>query len=133
MHSFGRGEILGLPVSDIRFGRSPIRPVRSGLDSNSGYASRVRSEASCSVLLQEFLDDALNVAIIALPKVVVTNSPFRVDEILGGPSLVIKRSPDPIIAVNGDRKSNVQLAHGIFYVHRFVLERKLRRMRPDHN
>src|SRR3989442_5044069 len=78
MHSFGRGEILGLPVSDIRFGRSPIRPVRSGLDSNSGYASRVRSEASCSVLLQEFLDDALNVAIIALPKVVVTNSPFRV-------------------------------------------------------
>src|SRR5229473_1694325 len=107
MHSFGRGEILGLAISDIGFGRSPIRPVRSGLDSNSGYARRVRSEASCSVFLQEFLDDALDVAIIAFPKVVVPNSPFRVDEILSGPILVIKRLPDFLIAVDGDRKSNV--------------------------
>jgi hypothetical protein len=55
-----------------------------------------------------------HIAIIALPKVVVANSPFRVDEILGGPILVIKRLPDPIVAVDGDRKSNVQIAHGIF-------------------
>src|SRR5271170_4349279 len=106
MHSFGRGEILRLPISDICFGRTPIRPVGSGLDSNSGYASRVRSEGSRSVFLQEFLDDALDFAIIAFPKVVVPNSPFRVDEILGGPSLVIKRLPDPIVAVDGHRKRN---------------------------
>src|ERR1700737_3125102 len=74
-----------------------------------------------------------HIAIIALPKVVVANSPFRVDEILGGPKLVIKRLPDPIVAVDGDRKSNVQIANGIFYVNRFVLERKLRRMRADHD
>src|SRR4029077_16553706 len=129
MHSFGRGEILSLAISDICFGRSPIRPVRSGLDSNTGYAGRVSSEASCPVFLQEFLDDALDVAIIAFPKVLVTNSPFGVDEILGGPILIIKRLPDPVLAVDGDRKSNVQIAHGIFYVHRFVLERKLRSWR----
>src|SRR4029077_11745770 len=99
MHSFGRGEILSLAISDICFGRSPIRPVRSGLDSNTGYAGRVSSEPSCPVLLQEFLDAALDVAIIAFPKVVVSNSPFRVDEILGGPILVIKRFPNPRIAV----------------------------------
>src|SRR5580700_7830895 len=99
MNFFGRGEILGLAISDICFGRSPIRPVRSGLDSNGGYASRIRSEASCPVFLQEFLDDPLDVAIIAFPKVVVPNSPFRVDEILGGPILVIKRLPDLIFAV----------------------------------
>jgi hypothetical protein len=45
--------------------------------------------------------------------------------------LVIKRLPDPILAVDGDGKSNVQIAHGIFYVHRFVLERKLRRVHTD--
>src|SRR6266446_5232091 len=101
MHSFGRGEILGLAISDICFGRSPIHPVRSGLDSNSGYASRVRIESSCSVFLQELLDGALDVAIIAFPKVVVPNSSLRVDEILGGPVLVVKGSPDPILAVDG--------------------------------
>ena len=90
MHSFGRGEIPGLAISDICFGRSLICPIRSSLDSSGGYASRVRGEASCSVFLQEFLDDALHVAIIAFPEMVVPNSSFRVDEILGGPSLVIK-------------------------------------------
>src|SRR5271169_5801910 len=112
MHSFGRGEILGLAIPDICFGRSPIRPVRSGLDSDTGYARCAGSEASCSVFLQEFLDDALDVAIIAFPKVVVPNSPFRVDEILGGPILVAERLPDPLLAVNGDRKSNIQISHG---------------------
>src|SRR5208282_1613841 len=99
MHSFGRGEILRLAISEICLGRSPIRPVGSSLDSNSGYVSRVRSKASCSVFLEEFLNDALDFAIVAFPKVVVANSSFRVDEILGGPSLVIKRPPNPIIAV----------------------------------
>src|SRR5580693_3490051 len=133
MHFFGRGEVLGLAIPDICFGRSPIRPVWSGLDSNSGYARRVKSEAGCSVLLQEFLDDALDFAIVAFPKVVVANSPFRVDEILGGPSFVIKRLPDPVVAIDGDRKSYVQIAHGILYIHRLMLERKLRRMRTDQN
>src|SRR4029077_12515150 len=64
MYSFGRGEILGLAISDICFGGSPIRPVRSGLDSNTGYRSRVRRDASRSVFLQEFLDDELHFAII---------------------------------------------------------------------
>jgi len=70
--------------------------------------------------------------IITFPKVVVPNSPFRVNEILGGPSLIIERLPDPRVAVDGDRKSNVQIAHGIFHVHQFVLERKLRRVHTDH-
>jgi hypothetical protein len=78
------------PSVPMWFGRSQIRPVRSGLDSDSGYASRVRSQANCPVFLQEFLDDALDVAIIAFTKVVVPNPAFRVDEILGGPILVIK-------------------------------------------
>src|SRR6266404_1282437 len=129
---FGRSEILGLAISDICFGRSFLRPVRSGLDSNTGYASRLRSEASRSVFLQEFLDDALDFAIIAFPKVVIPNSPFRIDEILGGPSLIIKRLPDPRFAVDGDRKSDIQIVHGGFYVHRLVLERKLRCVHTDH-
>jgi hypothetical protein len=90
MQFFGRGEILCLAISEIGFGRSLIRPVRSGLDSNTGYADRVRSEASCPVFLQELLDDAFDFTVIAFSKVVVPNSPFRVDEILGGPSFVIK-------------------------------------------
>jgi hypothetical protein len=133
MHFFGRGEILDLAISDICFGRSLLGLVRSGLDSNTGYARGDRREARCSVFLQEFLDDALDLAIIAFPKVVVANPPFRVGEILGGPILVVKRLPDPMVAVSGDRKSNVQIAHGIFYVHRVVLERKLRRARTDHD
>src|ERR1017187_1551909 len=107
MQFFGRGEIPGLAISDICFGRSRIRPVWSGLNSSSGYTSRVSSETRCSVFLQEFLDDALDFAILVFPKVVVPNSPLRVDDILGGPNLVIKRLPDSIVAVDGDRKSNV--------------------------
>jgi hypothetical protein len=84
VHFFGGGEILGLAVADIGFGRSLIRPIRSGLDSNTGYASRFRNEASSSVFLQEVLDDGLDLAIVVLPKVVVSNSPFGVDEKLGG-------------------------------------------------
>src|SRR5580692_8868890 len=110
MQFFKRGKILGLAISDICFRRSPIRPVRSGLDSNTGYARRVRNESSCSVFPQEFLDRALDVAIIAFPKVVVPNAPFRVDEILGGPILIIKRLPDPSLAVDSDWKTNVQIA-----------------------
>jgi hypothetical protein len=41
--------------------------------------------------------------------------------------------PDPILAVDGDRESKVQIAHGIFNVLRFVLERKLRRVHADHD
>src|SRR5271157_3326227 len=121
MHSFGRGEILCLAVSDIGFGRSPIRPVRSSLDSCAGYAGRVRGKPSCSVFLQEFLDDTLDIAIVTLSEVVIPNSLFRVDEILGWPSLVIERLPDSIVAVDGDWKSNVQIAYCILHVHRFVL------------
>src|SRR5258708_354414 len=132
MHSFGRGEILGLVISDIGFGRSPIRPIGRSLYSNTGYARRVRSKASRSVFLQELLDDALDVAIVAFPKVVVPYSPFHVDEVLSWPILVAERLPDPLLAVNGDRKSNNQISHGILHVHRFVLERKLRRVHTDH-
>jgi hypothetical protein len=84
-------------------------------------------------LRQKFLDDALDFAIIAFPKVVVPNSPSGVDEILGRPRSITKRLPDPILAVDGERENNVQIAHGIFYVHRFVLERKLRRVHTDHD
>src|ERR1700690_70485 len=99
MQLFGRSEILGLAISDICFGRSRIRPVRSRLDSSTGYASRIRSHASCPFFFQELLDGALDVAIIAFPKMVVPDSPFRVHQILGGPILVVERLPDPIVAV----------------------------------
>ncbi len=82
---------------------------------------------------RSFLDDPLDLAIIAFPEVVIPNSPFRIDEILRRPVLVVERLPNPVLAVDGDRKTNLQIAHGVFYVHRFVLERELRRVHADHN
>jgi hypothetical protein len=38
MDFFGRGKVLRLAISNIGFGRSLVRPVGSGLDSNTGYA-----------------------------------------------------------------------------------------------
>ena len=76
MDFFGRGKVLRLAISDICLRRSLLRPIRSGLDSNTGYAGRARSQAGCSVLLQEFLDEALDFAIIAFPKVVVRILPL---------------------------------------------------------
>src|SRR5215467_5145186 len=52
------------------------------------------------------------------PGVVIPNTPFRVHEILCRPRLVIERLPDSVLAVDGDWKSNFQIAHGIFHVHR---------------
>jgi hypothetical protein len=129
MQFLGRGEILGVAISDICFGRSRIRPVRGGLDTNTGYASRARSDARGSVFFQEFLDEALDFAIIAFSKVVEANAPFRVDEILGWPSFVIKRTPNLVVGVYGDWVSNLQIAHGGFHVFAFFLERELRGVR----
>src|SRR5271168_4339342 len=104
MQFFGRGEILGLAISDICFGRSLICPVRSGLDSHTRYARRDRTETSRTVFLEEFPDHTLDFRIIAFAEVVVTNSPFRVDKILRRPGFIIKRLPDPVVAVDGDGK-----------------------------
>src|SRR5580658_1152761 len=94
-----RGEILGLARSEICFGRAPIGPVRRSFDANTGYARQVRSRAGGSVFLQEFLDGAVDVGIFAFAKMVVANAAFRVNEILGGPILVIERLPDLVVAV----------------------------------
>src|SRR5580692_3253068 len=120
MEFFGRGEILGLAIADIGFGRSLIRPVGRGLDTVGGYARHVRREASCSVFLQEFLDDALDLAVLTLTEVMVANSPFSIDEILGRPSLVIERPPNLVVGVYGDRVGDLQITHGCFDVFAFL-------------
>jgi hypothetical protein len=92
---------MGLTVANIGFGRSHIS-AGCCLDSGSGYANRAVIQASRSVFLEKFLYNALEVAIFALTEVVITNSPFPVDEILRWPVFVVERLPNPVIAVDGD-------------------------------
>jgi hypothetical protein len=54
-----------------------IRPIRSDLDPSADHAGRARDQTSCSILLQELLNDALDFAIIILAEVVPGKILFR--------------------------------------------------------
>src|ERR1700678_3132817 len=123
---------MGLTVANIGFGRSHIS-AGCCLDSGSDYANRAVIQASRSVFPEQFLYDALEVAIVALTEVVITNSPFPVDEILRWPVFVVERLPNPVIAVDGNGIGDIQIAYGVLYIAPFFLEGKFRRMHADHS
>jgi hypothetical protein len=96
--------------SRYRFRRLHI-PARCRLDSVSGYANGALIQASGSVFLQKrSWMTRSDLAIFALPEVVITNSSFPVDEVLRRPVFVVERLPNPVVAVDGDRVGDLQIA-----------------------
>src|SRR5580658_282070 len=128
----GRCETLSLTVADVRFGGSLIS-ARCGLHSVSRYADRAPIQASGSVFLEKFLDDALTLGVFALTEVVIANSSLPIDKVLRRPVLVVECLPDGVIAIDGDWVGHLQIARGVFYVETFMLERELRCMGPNHD
>src|SRR6202011_2197492 len=130
--SSGRCQTLGAAIADIGFGRSDLVAWWCP-DSVRGYVNRAAPQSGGSIVLQKLLDDTFGLAVISLAEVVITNSPFPIDEVVCRPVFVVERLPNPVVAIDRDRVGNVQIARCPFYVRVYFLERELRRMHTDHH
>lgn len=97
--------MLGLAVSDIGFGRSFILELGRRFDSVSGCA-RGWCPSQSRRFPSEVPGCTLNRSILTLAEVVVANPSFRVDEILRWPVFVVERTPNCVVAVDGNRIDN---------------------------
>ena len=97
------------------------------------YRNRAVIQANSSVFFQEFLDDTLDLGVFALPNVLKSDSSFPIDKVLRRPGSVVERLPNAVVAVDGNWVSNVQIAHRVFHIRTFFLERELRGVHTDHN
>jgi hypothetical protein len=52
---------------------------------------------------QERADQIFGESVVAFAELVVTDDTVRVDEIVGGPVLVVVRVPGAVVVVDGDR------------------------------
>jgi len=75
----------------------------------------------------------LDLAVAALPEVVIADSSFPIDEVLRRPVLVVEGPPNRVIAVDRNRVGYLQITAGVFYIQSFFLEREFRGMDANHN
>jgi hypothetical protein len=80
---------------------------------------------------QEHLDDHLGVLVLALAVVVMTDPTLGVDEVEGGPVVVVERPPHVAVVVHRHRVADVHLPDGAAYVVEVPLELELRCLHPD--
>ena len=124
--------MLGATIADIGLGRLDIS-ARRRCDPISSYAIRDPGQNGGPVFFQKFLDDPLGLGIFAFAEVVITDSSFRIDEIIRRPVFVVERIPNLVVAVDGDGVGNLQIPDSAFYVDTLCLEPELRRMYTDCN
>ena len=112
---------MGLTVANIGLGRLHIVPGRR-LDSITVYVNSGFIQTNRSVLSKKFLDHMLEFAVVAFTKVVIANSSLSIDEILRRPIFVVERLPDPVVAVDGNRISDIQIAYSVLDIASFFFE-----------
>src|ERR1051325_6226901 len=61
------------------------------------------------------------------------NAALRIDEIQGRPMLIVERSPDRMLAVDGDRIIHTEPFHFAANIAQVLLKRELRRMHTDYD
>src|SRR5580692_5882336 len=128
-----RSKVFTATVSDISLGRTNVHAPRSRFHpagSNADHSPRDRLRA---VLLEQLLNHALGLVIFTLPEVVISNPSLPINEVVRRPILIVEGSPDLVVAVDGNRISDLQVANRLFNVRAIFLERKLRSMHPDNN
>src|SRR5580658_9631919 len=111
-------------IADIGLGRLLVS-AWGRLDSVGGDPNCALIQVGGSVCLKKFLNDMLGLAVVALPEVVISNSSIPVDEVICRPVFVVERIPNPVIAVDGHRIGNVQIAHSVLYVCSLFFESEL--------
>jgi hypothetical protein len=70
----------------------------------------------------QLLDHLLRPRIIALAEMVVADTPLGINEILGGPVLVVEGTPDRVVAVDRDRIGDLQILYRLADIAHVLLE-----------
>ena len=128
--TFGRGEADGAPVADVAFRRSEAGPVGGGLDTFGRDAHEALFDVGTG-LPQEHLEDHLGLLVVAFAEVVVPDATLGIDEVQGGPVVVVERLPDGVVVVHHDRVADVHLLDGAAHVVEVALELELGRLHAD--
>ena len=77
------------------------------------------------------LDGTLDLLIGALAEVVEADAAVAIDEVEGGPVVVVERAPDGEVVVDHDRVADAQIANRAAHVAEVVLEPELGRVHAD--
>src|SRR5580658_9542264 len=102
-------------ISNVAFRRSFVI-ARGRLDTVTAVVDEIPVKVRCPIVLQEFLNYALRVAVRAFSEMLVTDSSLGIDNVERWPELIIKALPDPVVAVHHDWIGNVQVAKRRFHI-----------------
>ena len=114
-------EVLSLLVAEIGLGRRQVRPIGWSLETVGGDRNQSFTDVLDPGLPQQPLNDPFARFVPTLAELVVPDSRMRVGDVNGEPVVVAERAPDPIVAVDRDRRldfhaEHVEPAHGGFVV-----------------
>ena len=107
-----------------------MRPVGRRLDAVGRDADEALFDVGAG-LAQEHLQDHLGLLVLALAEVVVADLALGVDEVQGGPVVVVERLPDGEVVVHHDGVADVHLLDGPTDVVEVALEVELGRLDAD--
>src|SRR5688572_29261876 len=112
-------------VSDVIFRGSQIVPIRRHLDTAGINRHDAIASAARAGFGQQPLNGRFRAMVLALAEVMLANASVRVDEIEGGPVLVLEGAPDRVIVIDHDRILDLHLPHGTTNVVEVVFESEL--------
>src|SRR6185437_2196674 len=128
-----RRKILSPRIADVGFGRTYIPHVRRGLDTFSLNTHRAGRHGRRIRILQQLLDPSLRLVVIAFAEVFIADLPLCIDEIFGGPVLIVKRIPDLVVAVQRNRIGYAEFLNCLLHVRHLLFEVELRRVHPKYH
>jgi hypothetical protein len=105
--------------------------VTGGLDAASRHGRGARGrEILVTRLRQEVANGLLGLRILAFAKVMGTNVPARIDEVVRRPVLVVEALPDRIVVIERHRIGDSQLRDGPAHIPQVLLEGKFGSVPP---
>ena len=119
-------------VSNVAF-RGFLVVTWRRLNTVSGIVYEIPVQVRGPILLQEFLNYTLRVAVSALSEMLVADLPFCVEDVERWPVLIVKVLPYPVIAVHYDWIGNAQVFQGCIYIRLLLLEGELGGVHADHD
>src|SRR4051812_10624420 len=103
--------MLGALKSEIVFRRPEVAPIGGSVETAGIHRNRLSTDAGGSGLAQQLLDDHFRLFVGTFAKIVMTNTPLRIDEIERRPGLIPERTPDDMIVVDRDRVIDLHVFH----------------------
>jgi hypothetical protein len=112
----------------LRFGHARRHLCARSIDRNE-----TRRIVLVACFRQKKLNNPFGFVVVAFAEMVIAPASLRIDEIVRGPIFVVEGSPDGIVAVDGNRISDLKIGDRGLHIADLALERKFRRVHPDHD